>query len=436
MSFRNSLIRAASGSALMKVCYMALTLAGSVVLARALGPEGYGIYALALAVVNVIAIPAQAGVPTLLVRETAKAHSQENWAGIKGLWRWSSRLIVTVSVVILSLSLIGLWAVSSKIGTAMLGTVAIALMLVPLIALGDARGAALRGLRHIVLGQLPESIIRPGLLVVFTGSAWWLAGELTAPSAMAWHAMASFLAFAIGVALLLRKRPAQLVGVKPDVSSASQWRRAVLPLALISSVQLVGAQVGIVLLGVYQPEADVGLYKVAASAAGLALFGLQVSKLVAQPHIARLYISEDKVRLQRLCAAAAIVGTVLTVPAFLVFIVFGRSLLGLLYGDAYLGAWTPLIILTFGQVVSSVCGSVAPLLNMTGHERDSFKWMAIAVGLNILASMVLIPRMGMEGSALAYAGSMVFWNIAFRRIALLRTGIDGSVFGWSFRTRI
>jgi O-antigen/teichoic acid export membrane protein len=44
----------------------------AVLLARMLGAEGYGIYAYAFALVTLLAMPAKAGLPQLVVRETAR----------------------------------------------------------------------------------------------------------------------------------------------------------------------------------------------------------------------------------------------------------------------------------------------------------------------------------------------------------------------------
>lgn len=436
MSLRHSLLKAARGSVLMKVGYLALTLAGSVVLARALGPEGYGTYAFVLALVTVIAVPAQAGVPALLVRETAKAHACGDWATMKGVWRWATRFILSTSAAVVAIAVVVVWTVADDVDPVTLSTLYAGLLLLPLIALGDARGAALRGLRHIVLGQLPESLIRPAILLLMVGVAWWVTGGVGAAEAMAWHVVAAVVAFLVGGAILWRSRPAETIGVIPDKSAKPQWRRAILPLALITSVQMVSAQAGVLLLGFIRPDAEVGVYKVAASAAALAAFGLQIANVVVQPHIARLHATGDIALLQRLARIGALASTALTLPVFLVFVFAGEALLGLLYGDLYRGAWLPLVILAFGQMVNAAFGSVGLLLSMTGHERDSVRWLSAAAGFNIVASIILIPVMGTVGAAVSYASSIVLWNVAFRRAAILRIGVDGSILSFLRPSRI
>lgn len=434
MSLRQSLLRAARGSVLLRVGYLILTLGTSVVLARTLGPDGYGVYAFVLAAITVMAVPAQAGMPALLVRETAKAHALENWAVMKGVWHWVTRAILTTSALLAVLALITVWTMADHIGPTMLATIYTGLVLLPLLALGDARGGALRGLRLIVRSQVPDSIVRPALLLVLVGGTWRLTGELTAPVAMAWHVVAAAIAFVLGVVILWRARPLELATVKPDMAASTEWRRAILPLALIPSIQMISAQAGIIVLGFYRPEADVGIYKVAASAGVLAAFGLQISNVVIQPHIARLYAAHDTVLLQRLATAGALGSALLTVPVFIVFAAGGERLLGLLYGEAFTAAWVPLMILASGQVINAAFGSVGLLLSMTGHERDSVRWLSIAAAFNVSASLILIPAFGIIGAAVANASSVVIWNVGFRRAGLKKIGVDGTIFSYMRRS--
>src|SRR5690606_18688278 len=113
------------------------------------------------------------------------------------------------------------------------------LVLVPLIALGNLRGAALRGLRHVVQGQLPEFILRPAFLVVLVlGAHFGLSARaLTALDAMMLHAFASLAAFIIGAFLLLRARPVEARAETRTATRPSVWLAAALPLGMIGGMQ-------------------------------------------------------------------------------------------------------------------------------------------------------------------------------------------------------
>lgn len=426
-SLRQQLFRAARGGLLLRIVALAATFATSVVLARALGPAQFGVYAYVFALVTLLAFPAQVGVPTLLVRETARYQAQAQWSRLRGLWRWASRVILSTSLaaVIVALAYLAIrWQVLTHVvrATALAGVA-----LVPLIALGNARGAALRGLRRVVAGQLPETVLRPVLLVAFVGGAWALHGRMSAASAMAWHVLAAVMAFSIGAMLLRSSTPAEARQSPVDLSEAPAWRKAVLPLALITGFQLAGNQSGILLIGWFRSVEEVGLYKVATSAATLTLFGLQTTALVITPHLARQHALGDAQRLQRLVSLAAVVGVLLTVPALIVFVAAGEWILQFLYGRVYVDAYKPLLILTAGQMVNTFFGLNAGLLSMTGHESDAARWLLVSAGITIIIGVAVIPAMGMVGAAISYVVALTVWNVAFWWIGRRKLGVDTSL---------
>jgi O-antigen/teichoic acid export membrane protein len=424
---KGQLLRAARGSVLLRVASLAATMAMSVVLARALGPVDYGVYSYVFAIVTLLALPSQVGIPVLLVRETAKAQAHEDWPRLKGLWTWATRTILATSVAIAVAAAIVLAWRGERTDAELRWTLAAGMVLVPLVALGNARGAALRGLRRIVSGQLPENVLRPVMLVAFVGTAWWWGDKVSAAQAMAWHVLAAAIAFAIGGAILWRVRPTGMLPVQPDLRHAREWWQAALPLALITGLQVAGNQSGVILLGLFRPQAEVGAYKVATSAATLALFGLQTANLILGPYIARLHTLGDHGRLQRLASVGAFASAALTFPIFLIFAMGGPWLLGWLYGPEYRSAYVPLLILGAGQMANALFGSVGQLLNMTGHERVAARWLAVAAGCNIALGVALVPWWGAIGAAVASVVSILVWNLAFWRVAMREIGVDGSV---------
>ncbi|ULQ48301.1 oligosaccharide flippase family protein [Flagellatimonas centrodinii] len=410
----------------IRVGSLAATLLGSVVLARALGPASFGIYSLALAIVTILALPAQVGIPTLLVRETARTQAAGKWSEMKGLWRWSTRVILVSSLVIAAGSSLALFLYPRPIKPDLLWAILAGLVLVPLIALGNARGAALRGLRHIVRGQLPESVIRPLVLVLLVYAVWAGGQPVTADSVMAFHALAAVLAYAVGGEILRRSRPRELASVCADMAGAAGWWRAALPLALISALQVVSSQCGVIVLALFRPEAEVGLYKVAASAATIALFGMQTATMVLSPHLARTHAMGDVERLKKLTALGALVSTALTLPILVIFLAGGRGLIGMVYGEEYDSAFLPLAVLTVGQAVNAMFGCVGALLGMVGYERDAARWLSVSALVNIVLAFVLVPVLGMMGAAISSVASILVWNLAFWLIAKMRLGIDSS----------
>ena len=432
--FRRALWRGGLGSLGVKAAQAVLAFAVAVTLARLLGPEGYGVYAFALAVLMIIALPAQVGLPHLVVRETAKAQADGDWGLMRGLWRWSNWAVVLVSGLALAVVVAVLWLTdpSPRRETLIIGAA-----LIPLVALASLRAASLRGLRRVVLGQLPESVIRPFamLAIVLGATVSGLGARLSEPqTVMAAYVAAAVTAFVVGSAMLHRFRPAEMAGAAPRTEPA-EWRRAVLPLAMIAGLQLVNNQADIIVLGIFRSDEEVGIYRAVFQMALLVVFGLQAMNQMLQPHFARLYCQGDMARLQRLVTISARAILALALPPVLAFVVFGGELLAWIFGDAYRAGATALAILAVGQLGKALWGYGGNLLTMCGFEKDAFHSAAAAMVLNIVLNFLLIPPYGSVGAALATSTTLITWHVILMVQVWRRTGLKNELLFSFFGTR-
>lgn len=418
----------------IKVAFTVSSFLVTVVLARALGPDGYGIYAHVLALIMLLAIPSQVGLPTLLVRQLARYGAGGQWSLMCGILHWSNRFVLIISLVLMVLAAgIAWWSV---VGTdpQKLSTFACALALIPLIALGNIRGAALRGLHHVLSGQLPEQLLRPGLLLLLCLAAASTVGwnGLTPAGAMGLHVVAAGMAFAVGVVLLRRALPEPARTTVPEYDRRA-WRHSILPLSLISGMQVINTQLGLVVLGFFATDADVGIYRVASQAAILVAFTLTAVNMVLAPNVARLFTRGEHEQMQRMVTWSARLVLAAALPVVLVFVLFGDSVLRIAFGEAYVDGYFALAILSIGQLVNAGMGSVGLILNMTGHERATLVGVACGAGVNILLSLALIPPFGVEGAAWATALSLITWNIILCWQVYRRVGIVSTAFNWRLR---
>lgn len=424
-SLRGRLMQSILGSTGLKAVQLVLGTAVTILLARALGPEEYGVYAFALSLVTLLAIPAQMGLPTLVVREVAKYQAQERWNLLRGLLLRANQAVLVLSLLIGFAAAVVAWALARQATETQFATFAWALLLLPLLALGDLRGAALRGLRRVVQGQVPERLLRPGLLILLSGLVVLSRGELTAPSAMALHALAAAVAFLVGAVLLLRALPSETRKAAPSYASAT-WLRSVLPLSFLAGMQVINSQLDLVMLGFLGSKEEVGTYRVVVQGATLVGFTLAAANVVLAPHIAQLHAAGDRIRLQYMVTRGAQFVLLTALPVAGAFIVFGGPILALVFGGAYRAGDAALAILCLGQLVNAGAGSVALILNMTGYERDTAVGVATAALANFIFNLILIPRFGMEGAAAATALSLAAWNVLLCRQVYRRLGVQSS----------
>ena len=421
--FRSRTARDAGWSFLIKLLTTLLGFGSAVLLARLLGAEGFGIYSFAYAVVSLLALPAQVGLPNLLVRETALGMTSAGPEHVKGMWVWAGRVVFILSTILALGAIAFLFLTGDGEMDTQTVTILWALGLVPLVALGNLRGAALRGLKKIVSGQFPEFILRPALLVVLVSVLAFVAAPVTAPQAMASHVGAAAIAFGVGGWLLWRHTPPTVRQASPRMMSKA-WISSLIPLALISGIATVERQTDILMLGWLESASQVGIYRVAVQSAALVSFGLQAIKLVLAPRFVDLYSAGDVPALQRLMTRSTRVVLAFSAAVAVLFWIFGRFLLGAIFGTDFEAAYPALAIVVGGQVVNSMVGSVGQLLIMSGHERDTAWASAFGVLFNVLLNVALIPRLGISGAAIATAVAMIARNIWLWWAAKKRVGIN------------
>src|SRR5690554_1211211 len=292
-SLKSNLMRGGLASIAIKIFGLGLSLLTAIILARTLGPEQYGVYSYVLAIVSILAIPAMFGLPSLIVRETAKAEVKQEWGKMRGLWFWSNSITASLSIFIAIIAAFVLWFNRASFTEMQFLTFAWGIAFIPLSALAALRGASLRGLRKVIQGQLPEQVLKPALFILMlavvglTGVA-----ELTAESTMMLNALSAGVAFVFGAWLLLRVKPKQLASVEKEYESKA-WASSVVPFAVLSGLAVIVTQTDIVILKLMRTSAEVGVYKVASQGADLAALGIVAANMVAMPYMSRLANSND-----------------------------------------------------------------------------------------------------------------------------------------------
>src|SRR5690606_18332622 len=139
----------------------------------------------------------------------------------------------------------------------------------------------------------------------------------------------------------------------------------------------------------------------ATQSAELVAFALVIVNTVAAPHIARLHAIGGVEQLQWLVTRCAQLSLLGALPTALVMLLAGDIVLRLVFGGGYQVGYSALAILSVGQLFNVAMGSVGLILNMTGHERETAKGVAIAVLVNVPLNLALIPLLGMTGAAMA-----------------------------------
>ncbi len=411
-TLKAELIRHTGGTFLLKVLGLFLQLLTGMILARTLGASGYGIYAFPMAVVTLLTVPATAGLPQLLVRSISQYFANEKYGLMRGLLIRANQFVLLLSLVFFAGAL-GVFFLVGKgeVSTNESLTFVLAMGLLPLISLKNVRMAALRGLRKVIIGQVPETVVRPVLFLSLTAAFLLTAGKNMTPQlAMTFQLIATGVGFVVGSLLLIRYQPR---GVKqvPSEYNSREWLKSAFPFMFLGMMQIVNKQTDIVMLGIMKSPADVGVYRAVVHGSMLVTFVLSAVNTAQSPQIARLWALGENIQLQKMVTATARVVALATLGTAFVLIIGGEFFLRVLFGEEFIVGLTALRILCIGQIVNGLAGSVGGILNMTGNENKAVLAMMISAISNVILNLILVPGYGLGGAAVATAVSLSIWNI-------------------------
>lgn len=426
--FKSLTLKSSLGSLLINSGNKVLVFISGVLLVRILGNEQYGIYSYILSFIYVLIIPAEYGVSTLVVRETAKGIADENRNGIIGIWRWSLKVTILLCGIILIFSFLGLLWGGNYFSYLEKIAFIWALSLLPFQATIYLASAALRGLKYIILGQLPELIVLPGafavlFLIVLLVSPM----SLTVVSSLLLRFIATVIAFLFSVFFLLKKTPKSILVAKP-VTQGKNWALSAMPIGLSSGLGMVKSRVTVLLMGIFVTAIDIGTFQIAISTAALAGLVLQANNAAFAPQFASLYAQNKKEELQKLVTTSTRLMFAFNLIISIIFVVFGRFLLSFVFGLDLVDAYPSVLILLLGHTVSSLVGSVIFLLNMTGHENDVMRVVGITSLLNAFFVLILTPIFGIIGGAVSTTFSLIVAQVLMLHIVQKRIGIVSHVF--------
>ena len=421
-SLRQYLSRNVVGIGSMAALGKFLSLMTAILLARAMGPIGFGYYTFAVAAIGLVAIPSQLGLPQLLTREAAASFAQNDWPQLQSLMHWAVRLGCLATIVS-----------SAMFGWALLGfaedfdsfdpsTLLLSLMLLPMIVSKALTIGFLRGLRQVLHASWPTSVLTPSLLLIFIVL---LDSQdlLLPPTAMAANVVATAVAAIVSLTILKRYWPSKTwFGRRKGPNK--QWLGSLVPFSLIAGMNVINLKADILLLGVFSEAEDVGVYSAAIQGGMLVSFSLSAFNAVLGTNVARLRARGEHQLLQRLISVSTTAMALVAGFTVCVLLVFGQTLIADVFGDSFVRGFDAMAVLAIGQLFNAAMGPVGLFLSMCGYEKDALNALSISAVMNVALNILLIPPYGITGAAFATSSSLVFCNVLlgiwlYRRVRII-----------------
>jgi O-antigen/teichoic acid export membrane protein len=399
-----------------RIATLGLALISSIVLARWLGPEGRGLFAL------VLLLPGLAKSVGLLGLDQANAV----YAGLAPEGRralvWQSAAVAGVMGSLVALG--SMWfVVLGAPGFSALVRGPVWLYLVPLaiIPAGMASeywGAILRGMNRILLLNVVEVGTKVPSVLLIAIFVVWLRLDVAG-------AVWTELVMGVGTAALMLVLLAQVGAVGRPVFDKALWKRTwqfALPVYCAAIMTFLNYRVDQFIIAALLPPEQLGFYVIAVDLAERLwiLTGAVATALL--PHL-----TNSPRRDPALAAVVARHVMFWTGVAALLVFVLGDVVVRILYSSAFAPATAALRWLLPG-ILMLTAGKVL-VAELAAREKIRFTvWLGCAaVLINIIANLVLIPPMGISGAALASSISYSFVSVVVIRYYLRETRLSWTV---------
>lgn len=402
--------RGTASAFVVKMTGAGLVFISNILLARMLGADEYGFYVYVLSLMLVLVLAGKFGLESTSIRYVAAYNANKEWGLLQGFFRWSSRIATASSIAVAIVGFTTVLLFGARDQERMLLLFSISFFLIPFTALLIVRSAVLQGFKKVVMAQGPISILLPILLVAGVFAVWLASdGKAGAVSAMSVHLFATGISLGVVFYFTHLSFPQEAMYVDTKYRT-KEWTSTAFSLLAISGFFVVIEQTDIIIVGLFHGATNSGVYAAANKVASLIASGLIIVNVIAAPMISHLYVLGNIVELKRVVRLASIFSFGIALPVGAIIFLCGGWIMTL-FGSRFSEGYTALIILTIGQLVNALAGSVGFFMTMTGKEK-AMAWIAGSCAvLNVALNFILIPPFGMEGAAVSKAFSVTIWNV-------------------------
>lgn len=379
-----------------KMLAMAAGVAANAMLTRLLSPDEVGTYFLIMSIGTVAALVAQMGLGQVVVRYIAEASGNGCESRIRDTVAKSFMVVMVTSALIACLYAVSVasWGVFLFHASLMsAGSILVAGWIV-LTSLRMLAVECLRGFHDIRLATFFEGLLTSALFLLLM--LWiWMDGQTVSLHRVIMLVVLAALVSAIAAMLMVWMKVSRLP--YEQRVSLKELLRTGIPLLISNLTVVLMTTSGLWAVGFLTTTADTALYGTAVRLAVLLQFPLLALNAIVPPMVASMHARNETQALERILRMLASASFVASVCVMSIFTLWGKDILGMLFGSYYAGAYWILLLLGMGVVVNAWAGFCGPVLMMTGYQKELMR-------LSLTASVITLPVTVISGSVFGAEG--------------------------------
>jgi O-antigen/teichoic acid export membrane protein len=393
--------------------------------ARLFGEAAYGLYRTSADVCELVArsgmVAADKGLLRFIASHRGAGESDLEMASLGSAVRLAGLTSVCLSLLLIAVApgLNALCAFTAHPGTA--GACLWGNPLLPSVVRSMAPAAAAASLVLVLMAAtlgakvtrvnlIVRGVAEPGLLIGGALMVFLVHGSVVSLARVQFLVCLVLLVIAVaGTARVFGARRFRAALVAPRHPG---FTRFVLPIGLSEILNTFVQKLDIFILCAYVPAPTVGVYA-AAEEIGRAVAGIRYAfDSVVSPMLAEALYQRDRARARYNLALVTRWVASVAAPMAATILVLRRDLLAL-YGPDFVAGAGAAVLLVLGHLVNGVLGLVAGVLMMSGRSQLFFWNNLVAMVLNLGLALLLIPRHGIFGAAIASLSGTVLLLGAF-----------------------
>ena len=236
---KSYLLKAGSGSFIGMIVALVLTFITSIVLARSLGPEQYGVYAFIISLILVFSHLALLGYDSLISREMAKYRSLNERFKSNALFRFGLSKVLPLSILFV-LALVFGSSFFPILENLSMHEKLFAFSAIPFVVLMLYFTSSLHGNQHVISAIFPERVVRPTFFLVVLLILFYGFNTLTLYQVFVFGSLGYLLAASVAFISLQKKEPSFTNIKDPVLVSANQkldWRKGAYLFFVLNGVE-------------------------------------------------------------------------------------------------------------------------------------------------------------------------------------------------------
>lgn len=379
-----------------------------IAVARALGPADYGLLTLGISILFGLTTLSVFGMDAALSRYIPYFAGRDERARMNGTVAFG---VVVPSVFALVLGS-GLFIFAPLLNQRVFGeenlvpVLRLFAVMVPLSTIVMVNNASLRGFERMKDIAIVDAFIWKFTRLVFVIVALFLSYELY--GVLVGYLFSYLLAVGVGGWLLWRATPViRTIKIREIIGEVTDFAKPMFASRLFGRGR---REVDTVFIGALMTSGAVGVYNTAFTLSYVLSIGLNAVNTTLLPSLSDSYSRGDLDEFRSTYRLGARWSFYFTFPAFIFILIFPSDIIALFFGDQYRPAGFALVLLAGGTLVSVLMGSVYEALTALGRTRIIMTFTFLSFVFNLVANYLLIQSFGIEGAAVATAGSLVVIN--------------------------